>query len=403
MFNKVISIIGLGYIGLPTAALLAKKGFMVKGFDVNDHAVKTINSGSIHIVEPGLDEYVSSAISVGKLKAYNSLQAADIYMICVPTPFYPDTFPPKPNIEYVIKAAEDIADLLKDNDIVILESTSPVGTTQLIEDTFKKRGVDLSNIYISYCPERVLPGNIIKELVENDRVIGGINEISGNKVLDFYNTFVDGKIHLSDSKTAEMCKLTENSFRDVNIAFANELSILCDEEDIDVWNLIKLTNKHPRVNILQPSPGVGGHCIAVDPWFIVNRNEENSSFIRKARETNLKKTEWTLERIKRETDKLRDKIKTKPLIAILGISFKPNIDDLRESPSAYIAEALLKEDCDIVVVEPNIESHQLFNIVSLDKFFDCDLVVGLVKHDEFKDSAFKQKLAKSNFLNFCGI
>jgi UDP-N-acetyl-D-mannosaminuronic acid dehydrogenase len=403
MLNKVISIIGLGYIGLPTAALLAKKGFMVKGFDVNDHAVKTINSGSIHIVEPGLDEYVSSAISVGKLKAYNSLQAADIYMICVPTPFYPDTFPPKPNIEHVIKAAEDIADLLKDNDIVILESTSPVGTTQLIEDTFKKRGVDLSNIYISYCPERVLPGNIIKELVENDRVIGGINEISGNKVLDFYNTFVDGKIHLSDSKTAEMCKLTENSFRDVNIAFANELSILCDEEDIDVWNLIKLTNKHPRVNILQPSPGVGGHCIAVDPWFIVNRNEENSSFIRKARETNLKKTEWTLERITRETDKLRDKIKTKPLIAILGISFKPNIDDLRESPSAYIAEALLKEDCDIVVVEPNIESHQLFNIVSLDNFFDCDLVVGLVKHDEFKDSAFKQKLAKSNFLNFCGI
>lgn len=403
MLNKVISIIGLGYIGLPTAALLAKKGFVVKGFDVNDHAVKTINSGSIHIFEPGLDEYVSSAISTGKLKAYNSLQAADIYMICVPTPFYPDTFPPKPNIEYVIQAAEDIADLLKDNDIVILESTSPVGTTQLIEDTFKKRGVDLSNIYISYCPERVLPGNIIKELVQNDRVIGGTSEISGNKVFDFYSTFVDGKIHLTDSKTAEMCKLTENSFRDVNIAFANELSILCDEEGIDVWNLIKLTNKHPRVNILQPSPGVGGHCIAVDPWFIVNRNEENSSFIRNARETNLKKTEWTLKRIKREIDKLREKIKTKPSIAILGISFKPNIDDLRESPSAYIAEALLKEDCDMVIVEPNIESHELFNIVSMDEFFDCDLVIGLVKHDEFKDGAFKEKLAKSNFLNFCGI
>lgn len=403
MLNKVISIIGLGYIGLPTAALLAKKGFVVKGFDVNDHAVKTINSGSIHIFEPGLDEYVSSAISTGKLKAYNSLQAADIYMICVPTPFYPDTFPPKPNIEYVIQAAEDIADLLKNNDIVILESTSPVGTTQLIEDTFKKRGVDLSNIYISYCPERVLPGNIIKELVQNDRVIGGTSEISGNKVFDFYSTFVDGKIHLTDSKTAEMCKLTENSFRDVNIAFANELSILCDEEGIDVWNLIKLTNKHPRVNILQPSPGVGGHCIAVDPWFIVNRNEENSSFIRNARETNLKKTEWTLKRIKREIDKLREKIKTKPSIAILGISFKPNIDDLRESPSAYIAEALLKEDCDMVIVEPNIESHELFNIVSMDEFFDCDLVIGLVKHDEFKDDAFKEKLAKSNFLNFCGI
>lgn len=403
MFNTVVSIIGLGYIGLPTAALLANKGYKVKGFDVNKHAVKTINSGSIHIVEPGLDKYVSSAVSKGNLKAYNSLQVADIYIICVPTPFYSDKYPPKPNIEYVIKAAEGVAELLKENDIVILESTSPVGTTELIAETFKKRGVDLSKIYISYCPERVLPGNIIEELVQNDRVIGGINLESSEKVFKFYNTFVDGKIHLTDSKTAEMCKLTENSFRDINIAFANELSILCDRENIDVWNLIQLTNRHPRVNILQPSPGVGGHCIAVDPWFIVDRDQENSELIKKSREVNLKKTDWTIQKIKKEIKKIRSKIDTKPLVAILGISFKPNIDDLRESPSAYIAEALLKEDCNIDIIEPNIESHSLFNIVSLDEFHHYDLVVGLVNHRQFKNSDFKQKLKKTNFLNFCGI
>jgi UDP-N-acetyl-D-mannosaminuronic acid dehydrogenase len=403
MFNKVISIIGLGYIGLPTAALLAKKGFKVKGFDLNKYAVKTINSGSIHIVEPGLDEYVSSAVSKGSLKAYNTLQSADIYIICVPTPFYPDTLPPKPNIDYVMKAAEDIADLLKDNDIVILESTSPVGTTELVADTFIKKGIDLSKIFISYCPERVLPGNIMEELVQNDRVIGGINKISADKVCNFYKTFVEGEILCTDSKTAEMCKLSENSFRDVNIAFANELSVLCDKENIDVWNLIRLTNRHPRVNILQPSPGVGGHCIAVDPWFIVDRDQKNSELIRKSRETNLKKTEWTIEKIKKEIHKVRETLDKNPSVAILGVSFKPNIDDLRESPSAYIAETLLKENYDIDVFEPNIESHSLFNIVLLSEFRNYDIVVGLVKHDEFMDSNFKQKLTKSRLLNFCGI
>ena len=282
--EKSVSVIGLGYIGLPTAALLASEGYMVKGMDVNEYAVETINRGEIHIVEPDLDAYVRSAVANRKLKAYSEVQAGDIYIICVPTPFHADSELPKPNVDYVREAAESISPHVKGGDIVILESTSPVGTTEMVRDVLQKNGLDTSAIFIAYCPERVLPGKIMSELVDNARVVGGINSQSTEVVAAFYRTFVNGEILKTEAKTAEMCKLTENSFRDVNIAFANELSVLCDNNGVDVWELIKLANHHPRVNILKPGAGVGGHCIAVDPWFIVSQDHENSRIIKTARE-----------------------------------------------------------------------------------------------------------------------
>jgi len=403
MENLTISVIGLGYIGLPTAALLSTNGYSVVGMDVSEHAVNTINQGKIHIVEPDLDAFVRSGVAAGRLKAFTEPQAGDVYMICVPTPFHEGEGIPQPNIDYVLAATKSIADLIKPGDLIILESTSPVGTTEQIQNVLLDAGVDVDEVHIAYCPERVLPGKIMTELVENDRIVGGVTARATKAVADFYRTFVRGSVLETTAKTAEMCKLTENSYRDVNIAFANELSLICDKEGINVWDLILLANRHPRVNILQPGAGVGGHCIAVDPWFVVARDEENSRLIKTAREINDYKTDWVIEKIKSRYVDLLDQKGGKPKIVCLGLAFKPNIDDLRESPALEIASSLMAQGYDVIAVEPNIETHTVIELEELDNVFNEDAVLAiLVKHKEFLDKSVREKLKSLDALDFCG-
>ncbi len=395
MDRTKICVMGLGYIGLPTAALLANKGFEVEGVDINKSIVETINEGNIHIVEPGLDKYVKKAVINKKLHASLQPSIADIFIIAVPTPFH-EGF--KPNIDYIIEATKAIAPFVRENNIVILESTSPVGTTEKVGQTLQAEGIDISEIFIAHCPERVLPGNIMNELVENDRIVGGIDRQSTIETIKFYEKFVNGEIFSTDSKTAEMAKLTENSFRDVNIAFANELSILCDNLNIDVNELIRLANRHPRVDILNPGPGVGGHCIAVDPWFIINKDPENARIIKTAREINLYKTEWVIEKIDNEAQKLERKNRKKPKIACFGLAFKPDIDDLRGSPAMHVARTLKSYGYEILAVEPNIDYHDDFEIFHHDKAINnADLIIILVAHKEFKGLNIE-----TNF-DFCGL
>lgn len=404
MHNKTVCVVGLGYIGLPTAALLASSGYQVHGVDLNQHAVNTINQGKIHIVEPDLDAFVRSAVTAGRLRANLKPEPADIYMICVPTPFHEGEGIPQPNLDYVLAATRSVAGLVKAGDQVILESTSPVGTTEMMADELTAAGVDVTKVHIAYCPERVLPGKIMHELIENDRVVGGLTTEATQVVSDFYRSFVRGAVLETDAKTAEMCKLTENSFRDVNIAFANELSLICAKEGINVWNLIKLANHHPRVNILQPGAGVGGHCIAVDPWFIVARDPENARVIRTAREVNNYKTVWAIDQIKIAVADASARSGKKPLVACLGLAFKPDIDDLRESPALHIAEALKKAEYDVVAVEPNIESHPDFTLCTLDEALEkADVIAVLVKHRQFLLPSAKQKLFEKGALDFCGM
>ncbi len=404
MSKKTICVVGLGYIGLPTAALLASNGYQVVGVDLNIHVVETINQGRIHIVEPDLDAFVQSAVSTGCLTAFTTPQVSEVYIICVPTPFHEDEGIPRPNIDFVLTATRSIAGLVKPGDLVILESTSPVGTTQQIAEILKAAGVDIGQIHVAYCPERVLPGKIMTELVENDRVVGGLTPAATATVAGFYRTFVRGAVMETDAKTAEMCKLTENSFRDVNIAFANELSLICTKEGINVWNLIQLANRHPRVNILQPGAGVGGHCIAVDPWFIVTRDFENSRIIRTAREVNNYKTLWVIEQIKIAIEDASACTGRMPKVACLGLAFKPNIDDLRESPALYIARELLEQGYDLVAVEPNIDSHKHFTLSTLEDALEtADIFVVLVKHREFLDENVKMVLNERLVLDFCGV
>ncbi|MEL0280762.1 MAG: UDP-N-acetyl-D-mannosamine dehydrogenase [Gammaproteobacteria bacterium] len=395
MDRTKICVMGLGYIGLPTAALLANKGFEVEGVDINKSIVETINEGNIHIVEPGLDKYVKKAVMNKKLHASLQPSIADIFIIAVPTPFH-EGF--KPNIDYIIEATKAIAPFVRKNNIIILESTSPVGTTEKVGRTLQAEGIDISEIFISHCPERVLPGNIMNELVENDRIVGGIDRQSTIETIKFYENFVNGEIFPTDSKTAEMAKLTENSFRDVNIAFANELSIICDNLNIDVNELIRLANRHPRVDILNPGPGVGGHCIAVDPWFIINKDPENARIIKTAREINLYKTEWVIKKIDNEAQKLEKKNRKKPKIACFGLAFKPDIDDLRGSPALYIAKTLKSYGYEILAVEPNIDYHDDFEIFHHDEAINnADLITILVAHKEFKGLNIE-----TNF-DFCGL
>lgn len=404
MYKKTVCVVGLGYIGLPTAAVLAGNGYRVFGVDIDRHAVDTINRGLIHIVEPGLDEHVKSAVLNGSLKAFSEPQLSDIYMLCVPTPFHEGGGVPVPNVDFVLSAVDSISRLIKKGDIVILESTSPVGTTNMVAERLLEQGIDLSSVFVAYCPERVLPGNIMVELVENDRVVGGYNQASTIAVRDFYKTFVEGTVIESDARTAEMCKLTENSFRDVNIAFANELSIICEKEGINVWDLIELANKHPRVNILQPGPGVGGHCIAVDPWFIVSQNLEEAKIIRNAREINNYKTKWVIEKMKTRITEFLRAHKRKPKVACFGLAFKPDIDDLRESPAVLVAEGLHNESCELVVVEPNITEHDRFTICTIQEaLLEVDLVVLLVKHRQFLEEAFLSRLKLLEVEDFCGV
>ena len=395
VYMKKICVIGLGYIGLPTAALLANKGYDVHGVDVVQSTVDTINRGEIHIVEPELDTFVQAAAKSEKLKATLVPVEADVFIIAVPTPFHEGFIP---NIDYVVSATKAIASYLKEGNIIILESTSPVGTTDKVEEVLKEEGVDTSKLYIAHCPERVLPGQIMRELVENDRIVGGTTPEATEKTVEFYKTFVDGEVLSTDAKTAEMAKLTENSFRDTNIAFANELSILCDKFGINVWELIALTNRHPRVNVLQPGAGVGGHCIAVDPWFIVHAGGEDAKIIRTAREVNTYKTEWAIEKIKNEALTFEKEHGRKAKVACMGLAFKPNIDDLRESPALYITRQLIASNLDVLAVEPNIKSFSEFDIVDYKKAIEeADVITFLVGHKEFKG------LELQTDLDFCGV
>jgi UDP-N-acetyl-D-mannosaminuronic acid dehydrogenase len=401
---ETISMVGLGYIGLPTATLFASRKKKVIGVDISQHAVDTINQGKIHIVEPELDMLVHSAVTEGYLRATTQPEPADAFLIAVPTPF---TDGHKPDLSYIEAAAKAIAPVLAKGNLVILESTSPVGTTEKLADWLAAARPDLSfpqqageeaDIQIAYCPERVLPGKVVHELVANDRVIGGMTRKASDMAVALYKVFVEGECIVTNARTAEMCKLTENSFRDVNIAFANELSMICDKLGINVWELIRLANRHPRVNILQPGCGVGGHCIAVDPWFIVDSTPEQARLIRTAREVNDHKPEWVVDKIKAA---ITDVLAANPgrtigdvRVACLGLAFKPDIDDLRESPAVEITQHIAQLGCHVLAVEPNINIlPDTLNATNLslcqlsDALATADVVCVLVKHKLFIDAA----------------
>tara|TARA_R110001583_G_scaffold36424_2_gene119953 strand:- start:18283 stop:19557 length:1275 start_codon:yes stop_codon:yes gene_type:complete len=408
MLFDTVSVIGLGYIGLPTAAMFASRKKKVIGVDVNQHAVDTINKGQIHIVEPDLDMLVHAAVTEGYLRATINPEPADAFLIAVPTPFLPianEGDIPKPDLKYIEAAAKAISPVLKKGDLVILESTSPVGATEQMAEwlaqartdlTFPQTNGEESDIRIAHCPERVLPGHVVRELVENDRVIGGLTNKCSEAAVELYKTFVKGDCVITNARTAEMAKLTENSCRDVQIAFANELSIICDKLDIDIWELISLANRHPRINILQPGPGVGGHCIAVDPWFIISKTPEQAQLIHTARKVNDAKPEWVVNKVKiaiADFLQANSSKRAKDLkIACYGLAFKPDIDDLRESPAFDITQKIANMHTgSVFAVEPNIESRpvKLVN-VELTLFekaiVDADIHVLLVDHKQFKAS-----------------
>jgi len=408
MAFETISVIGLGYIGLPTAAMFAAYGKQVIGVDVNKSTVDTVNRGEIHIVEPELDAIVQKAVNDGKLKAVLTPEPANAFLIAVPTPFLPiesEDDVPQPDLKYIQAAAKAVAPVLKKGDLVILESTSPVGATEQMAEwlaearadlTFPKTEGENSDIRIAHCPERVLPGHVVRELVENDRVIGGLTAKCSKLSVELYKTFVQGDCVITNARTAEMAKLTENSCRDVQIAFANELSIICDKLDINVWELISLANRHPRINILQPGPGVGGHCIAVDPWFIVSKTPEEAKLIHMARKVNDAKPQWVIDKVKIA---IADFLQANPskttrdvTLACYGLSFKANIDDLRESPAMKIAKEIARfHSGPLLCVEPNIDSlpsaldgFVLVHLLEAQNRADVNVV--LVEHDEFIDS-----------------
>lgn len=391
---------GLGYIGLPTAIIAAKHGVDVVGVDINKNVVETTNKGVLHIVEPGMEQLLQDVIASGKFKAYTEPQECDAYFIVVPTPFKGEH---KPDISYVEAATRMVLPLLKANDLFVIESTSPVGTTEKMMSLIYETRPELKDkIFIAYCPERVLPGNVIFELENNDRVIGGVNEASTEKAKEFYQTFVKGALHSTNSRTAEMCKLTENSSRDVQIAFANELSIICDKAGINVWELIDLANKHPRVNILRPGCGVGGHCIAVDPYFITADYPKESKIISTAREINNYKALWCAEKVKSCMLEFELKNHRKPKVAMMGLAFKPNIDDLRESPAKSITTTVIQacNNPDIMVVEPNVKENNLFKLTDYKVAYDtADIVVFLVNHREFAELNYRNDII---VLDFCG-
>ena len=391
---------GLGYIGLPTAIIAAKHGVHVTGVDINPKVVEMTNQGKLHIIEPGMEEYLQEVVKSGMLKASTTPEISEAYFIVVPTPFKGNH---EPDISYVEAATKAVLSLLKEGDLYVIESTSPVGTTDKMKDLiFSERPELEGKIYIAYCPERVLPGNVIYELVHNDRVIGGIDEASTDKAIEFYSQFVTGTLHRTNCKTAEMCKLTENSSRDVQIAFANELSLICDKAGINVWELINLANKHPRVNILQPGCGVGGHCIAVDPYFITAAFPMESKIIASAREINNYKSFWCAEKVQNEMLRFELENNRKPWVAMMGLAFKPNIDDLRESPAKSITTKVMQScnDTQIMVVEPNVAEHNIFKLTNYKEAYEkADIVVFLVNHNEFAELNYRNDV---KVLDFCG-
>lgn len=392
---------GLGYIGLPTAIIAAKHGVNVLGVDINSGVIEMTNQGKLHIIEPGMEEYLQEVVNAGLLKASTTPEISDAYFMVVPTPFKGNH---EPDISYVEAATRSVLPYLKEGDLYVIESTSPVGTTEKMQSLiFSERPELKDKIYIAYCPERVLPGNVIYELVHNDRVIGGINPESTDKAIEFYSQFVQGTLHKTNCKTAEMCKLTENSSRDVQIAFANELSLICDKAGINVWELIELANKHPRVNILQPGAGVGGHCIAVDPYFITADFPYESQLISKAREINNYKSFWCAEKVHNAILRFELEHHRKPIVAMMGLAFKPNIDDLRESPAKCITTKVMQacNNADILVVEPNVKEHKVFKLTDYKEAYEkADIVVFLTAHDPFKELPYMEDKV---VLDFCGI
>lgn len=394
--DKKICVVGLGYIGLPTAAVLASRGYTVHGVELKQSVVDVINSGKAHVVEPDLDILVRAAVQTGKLKAHTQPADADVFIICVPTPCMQDH---SPDLSYVYAATEAVCPYLKPGNLVVLESTVSPGTTEeMAAIVAKKTGLRPPDIHLAHAPERVLPGKILREVVENDRIVGGIDEASTQACADFYRTFVSGELLLTNARTAETAKLVENSYRDVNIAFANELSLLADELKLDVWELIALANRHPRVNILSPGCGVGGHCIAVDPWFLVHKAPGITKLIRTAREVNNHKPHYIVERVLRLAKRFKN-----PKIACLGLAYKPDIDDLRESPAVEIVQELMQSGVgEICVVEPNIPSHPDFAVMPLEAALtDADIVVVLVAHRPFKRIA-ANLLAEKIIIDTCG-
>jgi len=398
---KVV-VMGLGYIGLPTAALIASKGVKVYGVDIKKETVDMINKGKIHIVEPDLEGLVYEVVKKNFLKAHMNPVKSDVFLIAVPTPLKNKNIP---DISYVRSAIKSIIPYIEAGNLIIIESTVPIGTTEQMYDLIANERPDLKDeIYVAYCPERVLPGKILYELVHNDRIIGGINKESTIKAKEFYSLFVKGSLYGTDVRTAEMCKLVENAYRDVNIAFANELSILAQKVNIDVWELINLANKHPRVNILQPGVGVGGHCIAIDPWFLIHDFPNETKLLQTARKVNLYKTEWVIKKIENTIKEFESTYNRKPKVACLGITYKPDVDDLRESPALYIVDYLKNKGYNILVVEPNINNKiNNVEICGLEEALSkSDIVVILVAHSQFKNINFS-KYKNKQILDFVGI
>lgn len=392
---------GLGYIGLPTAIIAAKNGVNVIGVDINPAVVEKTNAGELHIIEPGLGDLLKEVIADGSLKASTTPEQSDAYFMVVPTPFKGNH---EPDTSYVEAATRSVIPLLKEGDLYVIESTSPIGTTEkMAEIIYRERPELKGKIFIAYCPERVLPGNVVYELVHNDRVIGGVDEPSTEKAISFYSQFVKGQLHKTNARTAEMCKLTENSSRDVQIAFANELSFICDRAGINVWELIALANKHPRVNILQPGCGVGGHCIAVDPYFITADYPKESKIIAQAREINNYKADWCAEKVTNAMLRFELENNRKPVVAMMGLAFKADIDDLRESPAKYIATKVMQgyNNANILVVEPNVKEHNVFKLTDYNEAYEkADIVVFLTAHTPFKALQWRDDKL---ILDFCGI
>ena len=394
-----LQILGLGYIGLPTAMITSNSGIPTRGVDINPAYIENIKSGNVVLKESDFENVLKKVLSTGAFLPTTKIVEADVFLIVVPTPFLENK---TPDLSYVYKSIESIIPVLRDGNLIIIESTCPVYTTNKLYDYVLQKRPELKDkIYMAYCPERVIPGNIFYELIHNDRVVGGIDEASGLKAKDFYKLFVKGKIHLTDAKTAELCKLTENASRDAQIAFANQISMICDQARVNPWELIDLANKHPRVNILNPGPGVGGHCIAIDPWFLVSEFKENADFIESVRNTNLRKTQWSVEKIIAEINAL--KVMGKDItVALMGLAYKPNVDDLRESPSLYIYEKLKDlNQVNLLLVDPHVKSEDLPQITPYEQAYEAaDLVVWLVNHNAFKKNNF---MNNPKIIDFCGI
>ena len=397
-----VCVLGLGYIGLPTAAVLAGAGHRVVGVDVRRQVVDTVNAGLIHIVEPDLGHAVSSVVQTGALTAQLRPTPSEVFLIAVPTPFRLGADGhPQPNIDYVLDAAKSIAPVLQPGNLILLESTSPVGTTEKLAQVLTEiSGLSYDQLHIAYCPERVLPGRILHELIINDRVIGGLSQSAAKVGSEFYASFCQGQLLTTTARTAELVKLTENAFRDVNIAFANELSMVCDELDVDVRQLIHFANHHPRVSILQPGCGVGGHCIAVDPWFIVSAVPHRTPLIQAARHVNDGKSTWVIDQVQARVEVLQDQLRRVVRVGCLGLAFKPDVDDLRESPALHITTELLVSGFDVMACEPNLHDHPTFKLYSLEQVLeDADLLVFLVPHSSFQGL----DLTGRNVFDLCGV